>query len=452
VISIVGPAGIGKTRLARAIADAVRRDRGEAPVWIDCAPLGAADGVATTLASELGVSLGASRDAAAGALAEALLGRGVVAVLDNCEHVSPAVAALATALVAAGARPAVEPGVAGSRSPALLVTSLAPLEVVGERVLRLGPLPLPARDDEASEADGAVRLFAERVRLVERRFAVGDAQRALVGRICRRLDGLPLALELAAARVPLLGLQALADRLDDRFRLLTRSPPGIAHRHATLQAALDWSVSLLEADESAVFQRLGVFVGGFSLALAERVAGDGDGPVLTPALDGWRVIDALGVLVDRSLVLVERGEPVRYRLLETMRAHALGALDQAGESDAVRERHARALAALAIEVDAAEWDDADAAASSDPPSAPPDPTPELDNARAALHWALDRGQGALAVEIGGRLAPSSMPVGCCTCGWRTSGGPSSMSMRRHPRAASRSWHAWVSWVVRKACP
>ena len=197
--------------------------------------------------------------------------------------------------------------------------------------------------------------------------------------ICRQLDGLPLAIELAAARVPALGVQGVRERLGARLRILTTGARTALPRHQTLRAALEWSHSLLSGDEQAVLRRLGVFAGGFSLEMAEQVVGD-------ERLDPWAVVDALGVLVDRSLVAVDGADPPRYRLLESTRALALERLAIAEEHESVRQRHAQAVRAFFMRIhdDArrhgrVSFDDAHAALAAD-----------IDNAREAFGWALQR--------------------------------------------------------------
>ena len=218
-------------------------------------------------------------------------------MLDNCEHLVDAAAALVDTLL--------------SRAPHVhvLVTSQLRLNLAGEQVMAVTPLLLPPIDDpQPDERYAALQLFVQRARAVQPDFAVGAHNAYAVADICRRLDGLPLAIELAAARVRLLGVRGLRDRLDDRLRLLTGGARGAPPRQQTLQATLAWSHALLEPVEQAVLRRLGIFVGGFCLELAQQVAADA-------AIDAWAVLDALAALVDKSLVAVDPGEPPRYRLL-----------------------------------------------------------------------------------------------------------------------------------------
>ena len=286
----------------------------------------------------------------------------VLLVLDNCEHVTDAVAAFVDTVCAAA------PGLR------VLVTSQETLKAVDEHVYRLGALAVPAIDAAMEvQQSGAVELFAARAEAVDPRFAVTPENIQAVVEICRRLDGIPLAIELAAARVPLLGVEGLRARLDERFSVLTAGARVVLRRHQTLRATLEWSHGLLTPDEQTVFRRLGVFAGGFTLEAAQHVAQD-------EKIDGWAALDHLGALVDKSLVLAE-GDPVpRYRLLETTRAYALERLGDAGETGSSLRRHAEAVLErlLAIERDVelarlknAGWNDASV---------------EIDNLRAALTW------------------------------------------------------------------
>jgi len=328
LVTIVGAGGIGKTRMAQAVAArAVSEGADRFPDgvwWIDLAPLSDDALVAAAVARVLETVVTGERPHLE-TLAAVLEPMRVLLVLDNCEHLTDAVAQF----VVQSCAPA-----SGVR---VLVTSQETLKVADEHVYRLGALPLPVADaDGAALQSGAVELFAARAQAVDPRFALGPANVAAVAEICRRLDGIPLAIELAAARVPLLGVEGLRARLDERFNVLTARARVVLRRHQTLRATLEWSHGLLTAEEQRVFRRLGVFGGSFALEAAQRVVQDAD-------LDGWAALDHLGALVDRSLVLAE-GDPVpRYRLLETTRAYALERLGDAGETGAMLRRHAEAL-------------------------------------------------------------------------------------------------------------
>ena len=274
-------------------------------------------------------------------IAVALQSHSMLLVIDNCEHLLEGARTLVQALRREA--PLVH----------ILLASQAALRIQGGQIFTLQPLALPRVTDAPDERFGALQLFAERARAVDRRFVLDASNGPLVADICRQLDGLPLAIELAAARVNLLGVQGLRDRLSDRLQLLTTGSHDVPQRHQTLRAALEWSHSLLGPAEQAVLRRLGVFVGGFTLELAQQVAADD----ASGSLDSWAVLDALGTLVDRSLVSVDAGEPVRYRLLETMRVFALEQLASAGDTAALRARHARAVANLFATVDESRFGD-----------------------------------------------------------------------------------------------
>ena len=277
---------------------------------------------------------------------------------------------------------------AGAPGVRLLVTSQAPLRVAGERVFRLGALAVPEARVPADEAlsYGAVALFADQAKAADRHFELTDANAEPVISLCRHLDGMALAIKLAAARLPLLGLQGLEARLGESLKLLGGNSRSAPTRQQTLRAALDWSHGLLDAQEQAVFRRLGVFAGGFTLALASAVASD-------EALDEWAVIDTLGALVDRSLVAAEGNAQPRYRLPESVREYAREKLDASGEQPRVQRQHAQAMALLMDEACASYW-------------AMPDApwlaafAPEIDNVRAALDWSA-RHEPALAVATMG---------------------------------------------------
>ena len=268
----------------------------------------------------------------------ALASRNLLLVLDNCEHLADDIAALVDLLRA--------------RAPnvRLLVTSQESLKCRDEQVYRLGALAVPASAQLEDAAQfGAVALFVERAHAVDSRFRLADDNVAVVVDICRRLDGIPLAIELAAARVPLLGVHGLHARLNQMFNVLTGGTRMKLRRHQTLRAALDWSHGLLSADEQTVFRRLGVFAGGFTLELAQQVVSD-------ERIDQWLVLDLLGHLIDKSLVIADGEAEPRYRLLETTRAFALEQLAAAGESEAMLRRHAQVICELMAAIDANYWD------------------------------------------------------------------------------------------------
>ncbi|MBP8296706.1 MAG: helix-turn-helix transcriptional regulator, partial [Burkholderiales bacterium] len=327
LVTIAGPGGIGKTRLARAAMGAARARYPDGVAMVELAALSDPALIPGAIAAALQLPLGAAGDPLATVIA-AVRPLRMLLLLDNAEQVVDGVARLAQGLLQ------------GNGAVRLLVTSQAPLKLDEERLYRLGGLevPEPADDLRAEEAltYGAVALFDERVRAADRHFRLTDANVGAVVSICRRLDGIALALELAAARCPLLGLQMVSQHLDERFRLLRSGSRTAPSRQQTLQAAMDWSHALLSPGQQCAFRQLGVFAGGFTLDLARQV-------LHQPGVDEWGNVDLLAELVERSLVAVAEGEAPRYRLLETGRAYALEKLVQAGELGVLRQRHAQAL-------------------------------------------------------------------------------------------------------------
>jgi predicted ATPase/DNA-binding winged helix-turn-helix (wHTH) protein len=383
LVSVVGAGGIGKTALAQALAQALRGSFDDGVWLVELAPLTDATLLASTVAGVLGVALGPQRQAES--LARSLAASRMLILLDNCEHLLEAVAELVAAL---------HRGAPGLR---LLVTSQEPLKLAHEQTYRLGALDVPeeAHLQGASQA-GAVALFAARARAAEPRFALTGSNLGAVIDICRQLDGIPLAIELAAARVPLLGVDGLRARLGERLRVLTGGSRLALRRHQTLHAALEWSHTLLTPEEQTVFRRLGVFVGSFGLEAAQRVAADA-------TLDEWAVLDRLGALVDKSLVLAEAGAEPRYRLLETTRAFALEQLQQEGETEPLLRRHAEAVLAL--------FESSLSQQHSLPRLARVERYwPDLDNARAALVWSAEADAG-IHVALAGAIVWIWLDIG-----------------------------------------
>jgi predicted ATPase len=337
LVTIVGAGGIGKTALALGLLRVLAGTQTSADragfaggAWVvDLAPLKDAGQVAPAIASALQVALGAG--AANTALAKAIKDRQVMILLDNCEHLVHSVAAVADELLRAA--PQLH----------LLATSQQPLKLAEEQIYRVSTLSLPKRVTliEARKA-GAVRLFESRAQAADIRFVLNERNVEAVVDICKQLDGMALAIELAAARVQLLGAQGVRERLGQRLFMLSSSSRTAPPRHRTLRAALDWSHALLSPPQQAVFRRLGVMSGPFGLEASQQIAGNED-------LDEWAVLDHLGALVDKSLIAVEpnTGGEIRYRLLETMRQFALERLIESGEEHATRERHLAHFLALA---------------------------------------------------------------------------------------------------------
>lgn len=375
LVSVVGPGGIGKTRLAQAAAYGVRADFADGVWVVELAPLADAALAISTVAQTLEVQLGAEPQAVD--LAVTLGARRMLLVLDNCEHLLDSVAEIVAALRRE------------APSVRVLATSQEPLRLPDEQVYRLGTLALPPEGVPVDIARhiGAVALFVARAQAVAPAFLLTESTLPIVGDICRRLDGIALAIELAAARVPLLGVDGLRAKLDDRFRVLTAGARFALRRHQTLRAALEWSHSLLTADEQTVFRRLGVFTGTFGLASAQRVARAG-------TIDEWSVLELLGALVDKSLVVVEAGTEPRYRLLETGRAYALEKLADSGELDAMLRQQAEALLAV-FDRSRDEYWTTTTGARIDRYAV------DIDNLRAALDWAAGAGEADLLVALTG---------------------------------------------------
>ena len=348
LVTVTGPGGAGKTRLAGQVARQVAGRFADGAWLAELAPVRDPALVPAVVAAALGV-----RDQpglpAAGALARVLARQQLLLVLDNCEHVIGAAAQLC-----AGLLPACD-------EVRVLATSREPLRVAGEARYRLGPLALPDPDDLADVAGcEAVALFADRARRADPRFTLDDRAGPVAARLVARLDGMPLAIELAAARVEALGVAGLLDRIDDRFALLTEGDRDAADRQRSLAATVEWSYRLLEEHERRVFRAVSVFPAGFTLEAAGAVAGPGAGP-------------AVARLVDCSLLSPPQADPdgrSRYVMLETLRAYGAGQLAEAGEqhqADAALARYALGVARQAAagllagtgESAAASWLDAE---------------------------------------------------------------------------------------------
>jgi len=381
LLTLTGPGGCGKTRLALEVARG-QADASPDGVWlVELAALGDAALVPRAVAAALGVKEQAGYTAQ-DTLTTFLRPRHLLLALDNCEHVGGAGAALITALLSA--------------CPHLwvLATSREALGITGETLWRVPPLAVPPSGTPAAPETllryEAVRLFVERARSRQPAFTLTEDTAGAVMQVCRRLDGLPLALELAAARLAMLSVAAVAARLDDCFGLLTGGSRTALPRQQTLRATMEWSFGLLTEGEQRLLPRLAVFAGGCTLEAAEHVAGDA--PRGAPA-----VVDLLGGLVAKSLVgLEDQGGLGRYRLLETVRHYAGERLQAAGETDTVRGRHLEWCLELAEQA-ASELQGAERKAWLQRLE------DEHDNLRAALRWARQTQQIAPGLRLAGAL-------------------------------------------------
>ncbi|HEY4795419.1 MAG TPA: LuxR C-terminal-related transcriptional regulator [Mycobacterium sp.] len=369
LVTLTGAGGAGKTRLAIEIAGQLSGEFSDGVWYVDLAPITDPELVPITAARAFGLPDQAGRSTM-DTLTRFVADREILVVLDNCEHLLDASAALISALLATAA------------GLTLLTTSREPIGVTGEVSWRVPSLSL---DDEAIE------LFSDRARHARPEFSVTDDNATVVSEICRRLDGLPLAIELAAARVRALSLAEILESLHDRFRLLTGGARTAVRRQQTLRASVDWSHALLTEPERVLFRRLAAFLGGFDLDAAQTVAGGGD-------VQRYQVLDQLSLLVDKSLVAADdsRGR-TRYRLLETVRQYALEKLGESGEADAVRSRHRDYYMALAALLDAPAGTDYEQRLNQ--------AETEIDNLRAAFGWSRENSEIELALALASSLQP-----------------------------------------------
>ncbi|AYE97494.1 LuxR family transcriptional regulator [Mycobacterium paragordonae] len=364
LVTLTGAGGAGKTRLAVELAGQLAAEFADGVWYIDLAPIANLAAVPVTVARTLGLP-----DQPGRSTRELLLQffgpKRVLLLLDNCEHLLDACGELVVELLPTCPR------------LTILATSREQLGVPGELSWRVPSL---------SVADEAVDLFIDRARRVRPDFTVGEANTALIAEVCERLDGMPLAIELAAARIRALSLQQIFDSLHDRFRLLTGGARTAVRRQQTLRASVDWSHAMLTDPERILFRRLAVFMGGFDLDAAHGVGADTEA-------ERFQLIDVLGLLVDKSLVVAEEiNGAMRYRVLETVRQYGLEKLGESGEAGTVRTRHrdyyAAAAAALASgpQGPLVRWADV-----------------EMDNLRAAHAWSRETGQTGTALQLAASL-------------------------------------------------
>ncbi|MBV8594798.1 MAG: hypothetical protein JOZ50_00960 [Candidatus Eremiobacteraeota bacterium] len=384
VVTVVGTGGVGKTRTALQVGADMLEEFADGVWFVDLVQVGTEDALASAIAAVLDTQLPPDRPPLDD-LCLCLKNKRLLLVLDNCEHIVAETARVVSAIVK------------HCPNVVVLATSREVLNVSGEQVYRLPSLSVPPRDvamsAEAALKHEAVALFVARATALDTRFTFTDDKEPIVADICRRLDGIALAIELAAARVSILNLKQLSQRLDERFRLLTGGNRTALPRQQTMRATIDWSYELLSETERKVFRRLSIFQGGWSLEAASEVCTD-------DKLDELGMLDILSSLVNKSLVVVDvDADSQRYRLLESLRQYGFELLENEGEFDTTARRHARFVARYAQQV-ADRWQ----------------VLPALDwltlvevefqNIRSALQWSLDQGNDrVLGAEIAEHIWP-----------------------------------------------
>jgi predicted ATPase/DNA-binding SARP family transcriptional activator len=414
LVTLIGPGGVGKTRLAVEAAAALREEHRDGAWLVEFASVTEPDGVAPAVAGALGAAVAGligppSPASTVELIVRFLAGRSLVVVFDNCEHVIDQTAALAETL--AGTVPGLR----------VIATSREPLGVPGEVLVPVGPLARPA----------AVELFADRARAVRPGFTADGHTRPLIDDICRRLDGLPLAVELAAARLRSLTVATLSERLDDRFRLLTVGARTARPRQQTLRAVVDWSYDLLFEDERRLFARLSVFAGGCDLDAAEAVCADDQVPA-------GEVLDVLSRLVDKSLVTApDAGRDARFIQLQTLWRYGRDRLDESGEVDAMCARHAAYYRQMAQEAH-------EGLRGATGPRWRERLTSELGNLRAALDWFIARGDADAALSLASGMAWLWSINSDNVEGARWLGDALGATGPRHPELAATAqvWHGY----------
>ena len=363
LVTLTGAGGAGKTRLAVEVAAELTTEFSDGVWYVDLAPVTDPAVVPVTVARTLGLPDQPGRSIM-DLLLEFFGEKTILLLLDNCEHLLDACGTMVVELLPA------------CPHLAILATSREPLGVPGELSWRVPSLPL---------ADEAVELFADRARRARPNFVVGEDDTALVQDICERLDGMPLAIELAAARVRALSLRQIVDSLHDRFRLLTGGARTAVRRQQTLRASVDWSHALLTEPERVLFRRLAVFAGGFDLDAAHAVGAGSEAEL-------YQLLDQLSLLVDKSLVVADdTGAGMRYRLLETVRQYAQEKLGESGEADDVRTRHRDYYTATAAELESPGYSGDELLAGW--------AATEFDNLRAAFGWSRENADLGMALQL-----------------------------------------------------
>lgn len=368
LLTLSGAGGVGKTRLAVQVGAEVLEQHPDGVWFIDLAGLQDPELVVSESATVLGVRVGADRSLS-DSIVYALKPKRTLIILDNCEHLVAAAAQFVSSVVK------------GAPQVRILATSREALGIAGETMHRVSTLAVPAFSAgitaEKALQYGAVALFVDRATAANTRFTLSDADAPIVAEICRSLDGIPFAIELAAARVKLMSVAHLQERLKERFRILTGGDRTALPRQQTMRALVDWSYNLLNERERLIFNRVAVFAGGWTLEAASEVCAD-------ETIESWEILDLISSLVDKSLVVVDMGATSeRYRLLDSTWQYAVEKLNEAGESERINRRHAEFFMQMAKSAEAT-WE-----------VTPTNPwlaalRPELDNFRAALGWALSK--------------------------------------------------------------
>jgi predicted ATPase/DNA-binding CsgD family transcriptional regulator len=382
LLTITGPGGVGKTRLALEVARRLSNDRDSAVVFVPLATIRDPEQAGTAIARAVGVpltGLGTTNEGLAAAIGD----RRMLLVLDNFEHLLDAAPLVADLLL-------------GCPNMTILATSRAVLRISGERALPLQPLPVPAVSGDVSRDDlrsnPSVVLFNQRATAIHPGFALTDDVLPAVAGICARLDGLPLAIELAAARTKILTPAALLDRMHQRLPLLTSGSRDAPARQQTLRATIDWSYQLLSPSLQAFFRRLAIFVGGWSVEAAAAIAGQDQA-------DEVMILNELETLIDHSLIeeIPGPGGQPRFTMLETVREYGLELLDAIGEMDDIRQRHAAFYVAVAERIDPQLY------VYPLKPVLFDELTAEHPNIQAVLRWAVDRGDALTAQQLAGAM-------------------------------------------------
>ena len=432
LLTLFGSGGVGKTRLALQVGAEVL-DGYHDGVWLaDFAPITDLELVPSIIAKELGMTQAEGRRVDE-SIPQWLKRKKLLLILDNCEHVLESVASVADAVIRT------------CPDVRMLATSRQALDISGEGVYRLPSLATPEKLAGLRSAEaldyGAILLFVDRAKAADNRFALTDDNTPVVADICRRLDGIPLAIELAAARVKVLSIPNLAQRLNERFKILTGGSRSALPRQKTLGALIDWSYDLLTPQEQKLFTRVAIFAGGFSLDAATAVcAGDG--------LDEVDILDLLSSLTDKSLVVADTGgKQERYHLLESTRAYSLDKLAATGERERLARRHAEYFRDQAQEADKRYGTGSTLTWFADVEQ-------ELDNYRAALEWGLSQGHDAvLGAVIAGSLEQLWFRGGLVVEGrYWIEPALERISAAENPQIVARLWRALAAFYsAKRAC-